>query len=356
MRVALVGPIQSGKSSLFAAVAQAGGSAVHLDRPDQPHLAVVKVPDPRVEWLAEHYKPKKVTHAELELLDLPGMDLSDEAGRTRAKALWPAMRQSDMLVFVLRTFANEVVAPYRGRIDPLADLQELQAEMLFADLEQVLSRIEKLNAGIKKPGGKRDELLREMDLMNRLKEALENEKPIGGVVSSEAEAKLLRSFAFLSIKPQLVAINCDEQAAATGGPAELSGVECIQLSAKIESELSLLPEAERSEFLADLGLPASASDRMVRACYSKLNLISFLTAGEDECRAWTIPAGTDAVTAAGAIHSDIARGFIRAETVHYDDLHATGDMKAARAAGKIRLEGKNYPVQDGDIINFRFNV
>ena len=186
------------------------------------------------------------------------------------------------------------------------------------------SRIEKLDAGIKKPGGKRDEQLREMDLMNRLKEALENEKPIAGAVSSEAEAKLLRSFAFLSIKPQLVAINCDEQAAATGGPAELSGVACIQLSAKIESELSQLPEAERAEFLADLGLPASASDRMVRACYSKLNLISFLTAGEDECRAWTIPAGTDAVTAAGAIHSDIARGFIRAETVHFDDLHADG--------------------------------
>ena len=356
MRVALVGPPQSGKSTLFAAVAQAGGSHVDVSRADQPHLAVVKVPDDRVGWLADHYKPKKTTFAELEFLDLPGFDLADEVGRNRARAHWAAMRQSDMLVFVVRDFQDAAVPPYRNRVDAASDVQELLGEMLFADLDQVSARIDKLNAALKKPTAKKDEQAKELDLMTRLKDALEAEKPIADAVKTEAEAKLLRSFAFLTLKPTLIVLNRAEGGLAAPLPPGMPSLPSLTLSAKIEQEIAQLPAEERSAFLADMGVSASARDRLIQACYTQLKLISFLTAGEDECRAWTIVAGADAVTAAGEIHSDIARGFIRAETVSFDDLKSAGDMKGVKAAGKIRLEGKTYVVRDGDIINFRFNI
>ncbi|MBN1943155.1 MAG: redox-regulated ATPase YchF [Phycisphaerae bacterium] len=351
-----MGPAQSGKSTLFAAVAAGGGSGVDLSRPDQPHLAVVKVPDERLVWLGELYQPKKVTPAELELLDLPGFDLSEEAGRSHAKVHWPAMRQSDALALVVRAFPADDVAAYRGRIDPKADVEELLAELLFADMEQVTARVEKLEASVKKPTPKRDEQLRELELMKRLLEALENEKPISDVIANEAEDKLVRSFGFLTQKPTLAVVNCGENDVSDADAEPIANVPTLQLSAKIEEEIAELPLSERGEFLADLGLSVPAGDRLIRACYQRMNLISFLTVGEDECRAWTIPAGTNAVTAAGKIHSDIARGFIRAETVSYEHFRAGGDMKAAKAAGHVRLEGKTYVVQDGDIINFRFNV
>jgi len=356
MRVALVGPPQSGKSTLFAAVAEAGGSHVNLSRPDQPHLAVVKVPDERLVWLAKLHQPDKVVPAELEFLDIPGFDMSDEAGQSRAKAHWAAMRQCDMLAFVVRGFADETTPAYRGRIDAEADVEELLVEMLFADLDQVTGRIAKLETSIKKPTPHRGELIRELDLMKQLAEALESERPISSVASTHAEEKILRGFGFLSRKPSLVVLNCDESAAAEGGPDEVASVACIQLSARIEEEIARLDPEERSEFLADLGLKEFARDRLIRSCYGALNLVSFLTIGKDEVRAWAIPAGTEAVTAAGEIHTDIARGFIRAETVAYNDLADAGDIKAAKAAGKVRLEGKHYIVQDGDVIDFRFNV
>lgn len=357
MRVALIGPSQSGKSSLFTAVAAAGGSNVDLSRPDQPHLAVVKVPDDRLDFLAKMYNPKKYTPAEIEFVDLPGFDLTDEAGRKRAKDHWPAMRNADMLVLVVRAFENPSVGAYRERIDPKADLDELLSEFLFADLEQVTSRIDKLHAALKKPSAKRDEQEKELQLMERLKDALENEKPIAQTVQNDAEAKLLKSFAFLTEKPALAVVNYGETeldkaaAVTTLGPLPAMG-----LSAKIEEEIAQLPPEDRGAFLGDLGIASSARDRLIQACYGLMHLISFLTAGEDEVRAWTIRAGTDAVTAASEIHSDIARGFIRAETVSFEDLKNLGDMKAVKAAGKTRLEGKTYVVQDGDIINFRFAV
>ena len=352
MRVALVGPPQSGKSTLFAAIAEAGGSHVDISRPDQPHLAVVKVPDPRVDWLAEQYVTTKPVYAELEFLDLPGYDLSDSAGRNRSKAHWPAMRQSDMILFVVRSFTDETTAAYRDRIDPAADVEELREEMLFADLEQVTARIEKLEQSIKKPTPKRDEQQRELALMQRLQGALENEQPTTDAIMNDTEAKLIRSFGLLSRMPTLTVINCDEDQLTNASDAD----DIVRLSAKIEREIAELDTDDRELFLADLGVEETAKDRLIRACYGRMDLISFLTHGDDECRAWTIAAGTDAVTAAGKIHSDIARGFIRAETVAFEDLKAAGDEKGARAAGKIRLEGKTYLVQDGDVINFRFNV
>ncbi len=356
MRVALIGPPSSGKTMLFAAIAEAGGSHVDMSRPDQPHIAVVKVPDERLPWLAELYKPKKVTPAELEFLDLPGFDLTSEAGRSRTKQHWAAMRQSDMMVFVVRAFADPTVPAYRDRVDVAGDVDELLTEMIFADLEQVTNRIEKLEVTLRKPTGKQDEQKRELALMNRMREALELEQPIASVIESDAEAKMTRSFAFLSEKPVLIVTNCSEDAAGESGPETLRDRPCIQLSARIEEELAELGDEERAEFLADLGIEAAARDRVIQACYSALNLVSFLTVGDDECRAWSIPAGTPAVEAAGEIHSDIQRGFIRAELAAYDDLRAAGDMKAAKAAGQVRLEGKTYIVADGDVINFRFSV
>jgi len=356
MRAALIGPPRSGKSVLFAAVAEAGGSHVHLDRADQPHLAVVKVPDERLEWLARLNKPQKVTPAELEFLDLPGFDLSDEAGRGRARAHWAAMEQANMLVFVVADFSDPAVPPYRDKVDPVRDVEELKQEMLFADLERVSARIGRLEASLKKPTGRQHENVIELELMKRLLATLESEKPLSGAIHAESESKLVRSFQFLTLKPTMVVLNCGEDRAAEAGPGELAGLPCIQLSARIEQELAQLAPAERSEFLKDLGLTQGARDRLIRACYQRLDLVSFLTDGPDECRAWTIPAGTTALAAAEEIHSDIARGFIRAETVAFSDLQAAGDHKKAKAAGKTRLEGKEYVVKDGDVIYFRFNV
>jgi len=356
MRVALVGPPQSGKSTLFAAVAEAGGSHVDLSRPDQSHLAVVKVPDERLAWLAELESSPKITPAELEFLDLPGFDLSDQAGRDRARAHWQEMEQCSMLVFVVAGFSAATAAPYRGRVDAARDVEELLAEMLFADLERVANRVGRLEATIKKPVPNRDELLRELALMKRLQETLEADRPIADAIHGDSESKLVRSFQFLTLKPTLVVLNCGEDQAAEPGPGELSGLPVVQLSAEIEEELAQLPPEDRAEFLADLHLAAPARDRLIRACYERLNLISFLTAGPTETRAWSVPAGTDAVTAAGEIHTDMARGFIRAEVTAFEDLQAAGDRKSAKAAGKVRLEGKSYIVQDGDEILFRFNV
>jgi len=355
MRVALIGPPQSGKSTLFAAVAEAGGSHVDLSRPDQPHLAVVKVPDERLEWLGEKFQREKLIPAELEFLDLPGFDLSTVSSRQRSRAHWQAMRGSDMIVMVVRKFQDEAVPAYRGGVDPDRDVEELLAEMLFADLDQVTGRLEKLQAALKKPTGHHEQEQHELELMRRLAEALEAEKPISQAVQSQAEGKFIRSFAFLSQKPALAVLNCSEDDLA-GTYQAPGGVETMRLSAKIEEEIAQLAPQERGQFLADLGVSGSARDRLIRACYGGMRLVSFLTIGQDECRAWSIPAGTDAVTAAGEIHSDIARGFIRAETVAFEDLRAAGDMKAAKAAGKVRLEGKSYVVRDGDVINFRFNV
>ena len=356
MRVALIGPPQSGKSTLFSAIATAGGSNVDMSRPDQPHLAVVKVPDDRLDRLAEHYNPKKTTSAELEFLDLPGFDLRDEAGRSRAKAHWAAMRQSDMLVIVVRDFNDPTVPAHRDRVDAAGDVAELLDELLFANLDQVTQRIEKLQAAIKKPTARRDEQQRELALMERLQAALENEQPIRSAIQTDAEATLIRSFMFLSQQPLLVVLNCDEDGLGEQTETTCQDRPAMRMSAQIELEIAQLPPEDRAEFLADMGISEPARERMIRACYERLSLVSFLTVGEDECRAWTIPAGTPAVEAAGEIHTDIARGFIRAETVAYDDFAAAGDMKGAKAAGKVRLEGKTYVVADGDIINFRFNV
>ena len=356
MRAALIGPPYSGKSTLFAAVAEAGGSHVHLERPDTEHLAVVKVPDERLEWLGELHKPQKLTYAELELLDVPGLDLTDQASRQRSRGHWAAVRQSDMIVIVLRDFHDDSVPPYRGRVDPAADLEELRSELLFSDLEQVAARIQKLKAALRKRTPDHEQNARELELMERMQQALEEEKPLTEAVADEAEEKMVRAFAFLTLKPALVVLNCDEDAAAAGGSEGFRGYPAIRLSARIEEEIAALDPSERGEFMEAMGISTPAAERLIRACYEAMNLLSFFTAVGKEVRAWTVPAGTNAVAAAGEVHTDMARGFIRAEVIAFEDLRAAGDEKRARAAGKYRLEGKGYVVQDGDDIVFRFSV
>ncbi|MDP7288010.1 MAG: 50S ribosome-binding GTPase, partial [Phycisphaerae bacterium] len=273
MRVALIGPPQSGKSTLFQAIAASSGSGVDMSRPDQPHLATVKVPDERLLWLSEQFNPKKTTPAELAFLDLPGFDLTSDAGRQRAKTHWAAMRQSEMLVFVVRAFENDAVAEYRDRVDPAADVEDLLTEMIFADLEQVTNRIAKLEASLKKPVGNKDEMKREMELMGKLVETLEDERPISDALTTELEIKMVSSFAFLSQKPVLIVVHCGEDALGVDYPTELAGRPCAYLSAQIEEEIAELPAEDRGEFLSDLGLESPAGDRLIRACYQGVDLV-----------------------------------------------------------------------------------
>lgn len=357
MQVALIGLTQSGKSTLFSAVTEgqvhASAGASH-----QADRSVVTVPDDRLDKLAEMMQPKKVTRATIELLDLPGLSFADEPGRHEARRIVAQGRQVDMLVWVIRGFHSDSVAAYRNRVDPVRDLEELKNELLLADLELVANRIEKLKVSIAKPTPHVEQDQRELTLMERCNEALENMQNIREVIQSEEEEKLIRSFGFLTLKPILVVVNVDEDAIGKS-PAlssEQAGCEVMSLSARIESELAVLDPEEREVFREDMGIEEIAKDRFLQNCYRSLQVISFFTFVSGEVRAWTVPSGSTAVEAAGTIHNDIQRGFIRAETVHWEEFVAAGDMKAAKAAGKVRLEGKAYTVQDGDIITFRFNV
>ena len=357
MQVALVGLSQSGKSTLFRAITegQAHASASGVGQVDK---VVVKVPDERLEFLSGIYKPKKTTHATIEFLDLPGFSFADESHCHEARRLIAEARQVEMLVMVVCGFSSPNVAAYRDRVDPAADLEELKSEFLLADLELVAARTKKLEVAISKPSKTQDDHKRELTLLQRCNEVIENLKPISEAINTLEDEKLLRSFGFLTLKPICIVLNVAEEKMNESSvlSSEMAGGEVLALSATLEAELAALKAEERWEFLTDMGLEEIARDRLVRLCYQTLNLVSFLTVGADEVRAWTVPADCHAVEAAGQVHSDIQRGFIRAETVAYSDFQAVGDMKGAKAAGKIRLEGKTYPVQDGDIINFRFNV
>ncbi|MCZ6815516.1 MAG: redox-regulated ATPase YchF [Planctomycetota bacterium] len=354
MKFALVGPPQSGKSTLF--------SAVTGEQPDPGHagverLASVLVPDNRLDYLAKLYQPKKYTPAHLEFVDIHGVSLADAHGQAAFRKSMDTVRRCDGVVMVVRAFESDSAAPYRDRIDPKADLDELLLEFIFADLEQVTNRIEKLEKSSQKPTKTRDKELRELAMMRRVQAALENEAPVRSQIQNDEERTIAGSFGFLTLKPILVVINVGESKVADPPPFEHShAAATFALSAEIEAEIAQLDESDRPTFLEDLGLHQPAGVRLIRACYDAVGLISFLTVGPDEVRAWTIRKGETAVEAAGKIHSDIQRGFIRAETVAFADLEAAVDMKGAKSAGKVRLESKPYVVQDGDVIDFRFNV
>jgi ribosome-binding ATPase len=358
MKVGIIGLASVGKSTLFHLLTGAP-LAPPSGRPE-PRLGIARVPDPRVDRLAEIFHPKKKTPATVEYVDVPGV----AKGAGSALVDLPALRGVDAFVHVVRAFESDLVPHPEGSLDPLRDVNVLELELILADLGAVEKRIERLEANIKKMNKAED--VAERLLFLRMKEALETERPLRELSFSEDERRRLRSYAFLTEKPILLAVNLGEDrikdaadALEATGLAELArrpGVALCPISAPIEAEMTALAPEDVRSFLEDLGLAEPGLDRVIRTSYRLLGLISFLTAGEDECRAWTVRRGTRAQQAAGAIHSDIERGFIRAEVVPFDELVAAGSFAACREKGSLRLEGKEYEVKDGDVVHFRFNV
>jgi GTP-binding protein YchF len=358
MKVGIIGLTSVGKSALFQLLT--GSPQVpSLGRPE-PRLGIARVPDSRLDALSGMYTPRKRTPATVEYVDVPGV----VKGEGAALVDLPALRGVDALVHVVRAFESDSVPHPEGSLDPLRDAQMLELELILADLGAVERRMERLDANIKKANKPEDAA--ERAVFRQLKETLEAEQPLRELELAEDEKRLLRSYSFLSEKPLLLAVNLGEDrlrdaasflaSSGLAAYADRPKLALCPVAAPIEAEIAQLPAEDARAFLQDLGLQEPGLDRVIRTSYALLGLISFLTAGEDECRAWTIRRGTRAQQAAGAIHSDIERGFIRAETVSFDDLVAAGSLAACREKGTLRLEGKEYVVRDGDVINFRFNV
>ena len=355
MKVGLIGPPQSGKSTLFAALT---GNTIDPAAAFQEHTATIVVPDTRIVYLTGIYKPKKVTYATVDVCDFPGISSSDDHGKEQYRKHLPSIRLCDALVAVVRDFESDRVAKHRDRVDAAGDLAALNDDFIFADLEAVTTRMERLEKSFKRPSKSREQDKRELALLQRCEAALEDLKPLSTVLEHEDEA-MLRSFSFLTEKPLVVVANVSEDKAKSEPTLRYEHARgVINVCAEAEAQIAELDTPEdQAAFLEDLGIDMPARDRLIQTCYSAVGLISFLTCGDPEVHAWPIKKGSDACEAAGKIHSDIARGFIKAETVSYDDFVAAGgDMKAVKAAGKLRQEGRGYIVQDGDIINFKFNV
>ena len=357
MKIGLVGLPKSGKTTLFNLLT---GSSVATSKYDggraELHAGIARVPDPRVDRLTGLFKPKKTTYATFEVVDLAGIE-KGERGSLDAKEF----RNADALLHVVRAFADEA----RALADPRRDILDLEIELILADLEVVDRRLERLEVSIKKQ--RKEAEVKEQEVLVRLKQALEAETALRAVTLTPDETRLIRGFTFLSQKPILHLVNVEEKAIAEGERVverytlgEIAGQPHTRVgwvSAVIEAEIAALEGAEQQAFLSDLGLAEPAINRVLRECFALLGLVSFFTVGEDEVRAWPIPAGTRAQDAAGAVHSDIARGFIRAEVNGYDELIAAeGSFDALKKAGRLRLEGKDYLVADGEICHFRFNV
>jgi GTP-binding protein YchF len=356
LKVALLGLMQSGKSTILSAVS---GKKIPPIGSTAIEEAIMPVPDERLDWLRDYYNPKKTTYATIDCLDLPGFNFIDEHGRAAARRLINQIRTVELLVLIVRSFENSAVPPYRNKVNPAADLVELRTELLLADLEMVTTRIEKLEKQVHKPTKTQARDKAELALQKKLQDAIESEKPISSAIESDTELEMIKSLGFLTLKPMAIAVNVGEDQ--LDNKFDFSGeidssVPVISICAKLEYELAQLDDESRAEFMADLGITESAASKFVQSCYSALGFISFLTMGPDELRAWPIKQGTIAHDAAGKVHTDMKRGFIRAETFAFGDLKEVGTEKALKAAGKIRLEGKEYIVQDGDVINFRFNV
>jgi len=356
MKVALMGLMQSGKSTLLSAISGKKMPALGVTAIEE---AIVAVPDERLNWLTDLYKPKKTVHATIDCLDMPGFNFADNHGRAAATRLINQIRTVELLVLVVRAFDDDSVPAYNNSVDPARDLEDLKTELLLSDLELVTTRIDRLEKQVHKPTKTQAQDKTELELQLQLQQAIESEQPISSVIKTDKQLAVIKSLGFLTLKPVIVAVNIGEDQIGRQidlGQAVQGTLGQFCICAKIEQELAQLDEDSRSEFMADLGIAESGVSKFVHGCYKALGLISFLTVGSDEVRAWPIQTGTTALDAAGKVHSDIKRGFIRAETISYEVLNQLGDEKAVKAAGKARLEGKEYIVQDGDIINFRFNV
>lgn len=386
MKIAIVGLSNSGKTTVFNALTgQNLETTVYPTAGGEPNFGVVKVPDFRVDRLAEIYKPKKVTYAAVEYIDYFGLTKGDAA---QNRKVFDLIRDADAIVHVVRAFEDDSITHPLGSVNAMRDVETLELELVFGDLEFVEKRLERMEESSKK-GKKPNEA--EKKLLLKCKDALEKEIPLRNISFDEEEKKTMKPFQFISIKPEVVVLNIGEKDLNTektrnlekeveryftkdsdsspvtsnesspskpplGMGGSKGGCPSLSLCGKIEMEIAQLPPDEARAFLDDLGIDEPALNKLIHVSYGLLGLISFLTVGEDEVRAWTITKRTNAQKAAGKIHSDIEKGFIRAETVNYDDFISAGSMSAARDRGLLKLEGKTYEVRDGDIINFRFNV
>ena len=359
LRAALIGFGQTGKTTLFQLMTSAREPARAAHGKAEATIGISKVPDARLDRLTAMYNPKKRVAATIEFADLA---MPVQAGAAQALVDVAAFKNADALVHVLRAFADPTVAHPAGSVNPARDAQSMEDELILADLGVTERRLERVEKDLKK--GKSPELEREKAVLTQCKAALEEGRPLRSLTLQGDDLRRLRGFQFLSAKPLLIVLNVDEAnvsddlqkaADAAGLTPFLSraATGAVAVCAKIELELAQLEPADAAAFLADLGLRESGLDRVIRASYELLGYISFFTVGEDECRAWSIPRNLAAPVAAGEIHSDIQRGFIRAEVVSYDALITRGSMAACRDHGEVRLEGKEYIVVDGDIINFR---
>lgn len=367
MEIGIIGLPSVGKTTLFNIVTKHFVQTGGFSASDAPNIGVATVPDERLTWMADLYKPKKTTYTTINFVDVAGLVEGATKKDSFSGKFLAQLRAVDALVHVVRVFENDAVPHPSESIDPVRDIHTVETELLLGDMGVVEKRIERLQQDISKNRNRAD-AEKEMVVMRRVLERLESEQPLRGMEISDDEMRIIKGYTFLTLKPMVYAINMGEGQEFTpemlpgmaveerDGVMLVNGTPTIAFQGKLEEEIAQLPEEEVADFLAAMEISEPAAHRLIRTCYYVLNVIAFFTVGDDECRAWTTTRGDTAPVAAGRIHSDLERGFIRAEAFRYEDLRRLGSVQAIKEAGLFRLEGKTHVVEDGEILNIRFNV